>query len=198
MDVHDYYCQPNSSLSLRLAEGDITVTVVQAFTPFTRAQVLVVRTHQTSPIACLPSKSLVVLKIYDPRFFDHRKATKYRPAHLWSFQAESEAAKKPRASPTAFLEHSELPEDDDPVQWEEYYYKYFEKRFQAETASYEALKSLQGTAIPKYFAAGRLTITERLAPRAISPRVILIEYIPNAKNLNDVDAKLITPPWSIR
>jgi hypothetical protein len=90
--------------------------VVHAFTPFTMSQVLVVQTNRKS-------QSYIILKVYDPRLFSHRfKGRILRP---WSYDANKEAARQRAAlnEPFNFVFPLEIPDDDDKVSWEEWYYQ---------------------------------------------------------------------------
>ena len=186
-NVPDYY-HPGSQLSAKIVNHDGLVidasyTVVDAFTPFTMSQVLVVQTNHKS-------QSPIILKVYDPRCFSHR--FKGRIQHPWSYRAEKEAARQ-RAAPNEpfdFVFPLERPEDDDTVGWEEWYYQQTEVAANREVISYRNLTPLQGKGIPECFGSGTLNLTGR----AITPRVLLLEYLPQAQTLEAIAADLITQP----
>jgi hypothetical protein len=184
-DVPDYYL-PNSRLSLHFPQCDLLVIVVRAFTPFTMQQVLLVQTLQDYP--SIPSGSYVISKVYDPRFYTHR--FKYEPYLLWSYSSEVKAAEKRPSQPIAEFQPWIWPDEGDSVGWEEWYYQNAELAFHSESEAYRLLAPLQGTRIPRCFGTGTLTPPE---PRAITPRVLLLKYLPDAKRLADVDPSSITP-----
>ena len=184
--VPDYY-HPGSQLSAKIMNGglvtDAFYTVIDAFTPFTMSQVLVVRANHKS-------QSCVILKVYDPRFFSHR--FRGRIQHPWSYDAEKEAARQ-RATlnePFDFVFPLERPEDDDKVGWEEWYYQQAEVFANREVTAYRHLTPLQGQGIPECFGSGTLNLTGR----AITPHVLLLEYFPHAQTLKGITANLITQP----
>jgi hypothetical protein len=184
----DYY-RPNSHLSLRFSQGDLLLAVVQAFTPFTTHQVFLVRSMGDRPGIGLRSGSHAIAKVYDPRFFSHRYQDKdeLRP---WSYTAEAEAAEKRPSHPISEFEPVPWPDEGDSVGWEEWYYQYAELGFRSESEAYRLLAPLQGNSIPRCFGTGSLILAE---PRAIIVHVILLEYIPDAETLGDIDPSLITP-----
>ena len=185
--IPDHY-HPGSQLSAKIVgrDGlvtDASYTVVEAFTPFTMSQVLVVQTNHKS-------QSRIILKIYDPRFFSHRfKGRIQRP---WSYHAEKEAARQRAAlnEPFSFVFPLERPEDDDKVGWEEWYYQQTEVAANREVTAYRHLTPLQGKGILECFGSGTLNLTGR----AVSPRVLLLEYLPHAQTLKAIAANLITQP----
>jgi hypothetical protein len=150
--VPDYY-HPGSQLSAKIMNGglvtDAFYTVIDAFTPFTMSQVLVVRANHES-------QSCVILKVYDPRFFSHR--FRGRIQHPWSYDAEKEAARQ-RATlnePFDFVFPLEIPEDDDKVGWEEWYYQQAEVFANREVTAYRHLTPLQDRVFPSASARGHL------------------------------------------
>ena len=186
-NVPDYY-HPGSQLSAKIVNHDGLVidasyTVVDAFTPFTMSQVLVVQTNHKS-------QSPIILKVYDPRCFSHR--FKGRIQHPWSYDAEKEAARQRAApdEPFDFVFPLEIPEDDDKVGWEQWYYQYAEVFANNEVTAYRHLTPLQGQGIPECFGSGTLNLTGR----AIAPHVLILEYLPHAQTLETIAANLITQP----
>jgi hypothetical protein len=143
------------------------------------SQVLVVQSHPGS---------YFVLKVYDPRFFSHR-----HNGHIkrpWSYNAEAGAATI-RAQPNThfdFLFPTELPDDDDLVGWEEWYYRHSDEAAASEIAGYTKLVLLQGKGVAKCYGSGTLN----LPGRVIAPRVLILEYLPGAMTLKDVPLNLIT------
>jgi hypothetical protein len=84
-DLPAYYL-PGSHLAVKVVNGDKSVshlsfTVSKAFTPFTMSQVLVVQSRPESHF---------MLKVYDSRFFSHRRDRKIK--RPWSYDAEAGAA----------------------------------------------------------------------------------------------------------
>ncbi|KAG5635582.1 hypothetical protein H0H81_010728 [Sphagnurus paluster] len=183
-DLPEYYRQ-GSRLSLNLAQNgteqhlSVTAIVVEAFTPFT-----------ILPIP--PNTPLAVLKVYDPRFFSHHTVLLIRPARPWTHTAEA-AARSKRTAPwdPAFNPAFNITEDDDAPVWDEWYYQNAALHFRSEVAAYARLAPLQDTgAVLHCYAAGTLV----LEGRAIRPHVLLLEYLPDAKTLCDVDPAVVGLP----
>ena len=195
-ELSDYYL-PGATLLLSLGPNDdlLNVRVIQAFTPFTMSQaILVERSGQnekedsTARSHQLPEQFLT--KIYDPRFYSHRLARHWRPARPWSLEAESEAAsarRKRGISRDPYFKASRQPEPEDLPGWEEWYFQNSERQYHAEAAAYGHLKKLQGSGIPHCYGTGSL----QLSDRTISPHVLLLEFLPDAKSLDLVD--LVVP-----
>ncbi|KAF8070038.1 hypothetical protein FPV67DRAFT_1485947 [Lyophyllum atratum] len=184
-NIPDYY-QPGSRLTVQLGETRLSATVVQAFTPFTTSQVLLVHTNS---LPLLPA-SFVVLKVYDPRFCEARIRGKGVTGQPWTYTAEAIAAKNRTAQWDPDYEPGVWPDEHDAVGWEEWHYQNAELQFRSEVAAYDRLKSLQGGAIPRCFATGTLP----LAQRAIAPRVLFLEYLSDAKTLEEVDPRVVGLP----
>jgi len=143
------------------------------------SQVLVVQSRPESHF---------VLKVYDSRFFSHRRDRKIK--RPWSYDAEAGAATM-RAQPNAhfdFVFPTELPDDDDLVGWEEWYYRHSDEAAASEIAAYTKLVSLQGKGVAKCYGSGTLSLPRRV----IAPRVLILEYLPGAMTLKDVPCNLIT------
>jgi hypothetical protein len=154
-------------------------------------QVLVVQTAQDCPSIGIPSKSYIICKVYDPRFCLERH--EYEPYVPWTLEAEVEAAEQRQKQPPlpiSEFKHWIRPDDDDAVGYEEWYYQHAELAFHSEISAYWSLASLQGIGIPRCFGAGTLTPPDA---RAIVPRVLLLEYLPDATTLANVNPSLITP-----
>ena len=184
-DIPSYY-QPNALLcGIRLDGCDLplTVQVIFPFTPFCMSQVLLVKPIGDLNALKLPPK--FILKVYDPRFYPYRLRTANKP---WSYAAETEAAEKRPARRNPEFDECNTPKTDDAVSWEEFFYQFSEEQFYYESSAYIRLASLQGKVIPRYFGAGEL----RLEGRAISPHVIILEYIPDAQRLDAVDPNSVT------
>ncbi|KAF5364703.1 hypothetical protein D9758_005525 [Tetrapyrgos nigripes] len=180
--MSDYY-QPTSLLSLQLcnASSPLTVEVISAFTPFTMAQVLLVKDNSVSFL-----KSSFILKVYDPRFYSHRHECKDRQ-RPWSSSAEAAAAAK-RGSKGRNIEFEphQWPGEDDKEGWEEWYYQNAEMQYHAEVSAYARLTPLQGEGVARCYGTGTLL---NLSDRAVSPHFLLLEYIPDALKLDAIDPK---------
>ncbi|KAG1778695.1 hypothetical protein EV702DRAFT_949022, partial [Suillus placidus] len=61
--------------------------------------------------------------------------------------------------------------------WEESYYSEYEKSFAREVEAYRRLGHLQGSTIPRLYGLGRV-VSGHGEGRAISPKVLFMEYIP--------------------
>ncbi|KZP28087.1 hypothetical protein FIBSPDRAFT_817674 [Athelia psychrophila] len=183
--------QSGASLRLHLAGSPTTVEleVVQAFTPFTWSQVLLVKLSIQSPTA-LPSP--FILKTFDPRFIGERLKTS-----PWSSSGEAKAVRSRILEVDPNFRGSREPgydddsDDEDFVkppmekvleEWEEYWWQYSAKQHQNESSAYAALPFLQGNGIPRCYGSG----TMDLPGRAICPRALLLEYIQGSKTLRDV------------
>ena len=182
-DLPAYYL-PGSHLSVKVINSDKSVshlsfTVSQAITPFTMSQVLIVQSHPGSDF---------VLKIYDPQFFSHCHNGQIKWA--WSYDAEAGAAMI-WAQPNAhfdFIFPTELPDDDDLVGWEEWYYRHSDEAAACEIAAYTKLVSLQGKGVAKCHGSGALN----LPCRVIAPCVLILKYLPGVMTLTDMPCNLIT------
>ncbi|KAG1781134.1 hypothetical protein EV702DRAFT_645537 [Suillus placidus] len=64
--------------------------------------------------------------------------------------------------------------------WEENYYSEYEKSFAREVEAYRRLGHLQGSTIPRLYGLGRV-VSGHGEGRAISPKVLFMEYIPGKK-----------------
>ena len=67
-------------------------------------------------------------KIYDPKFFSHRLAQRWRPARPWFVEAESKAAAACREPWDPNFEAWKQPESEDLPGWEEWYFQNSERR----------------------------------------------------------------------
>lgn len=196
--VPDYYL-PNARLHLQIAGTPLIVVVIRGFTPFTQSQVLLVRPAYN--FNSLPSS--FVLKIYDPRFDTHRQRKSYQ--HPWTYNAEASAAAKRTSDRKIDFNYHDKPSDEGDIDddgteiiqdaderktdWEEWYYQAAVRRHHNESTSYDFLTGLQGDTIPRCLGSGSLVFSP--FDRAISPPVLLLEYIPDAKTLGEVDPSTI-------
>ncbi|KAL4066703.1 hypothetical protein J3A83DRAFT_215091 [Scleroderma citrinum] len=182
---------PGFPLSLRL-DGESTPAtfhVIRPFTPFTKAQVYLVRpeSHKDFP-------SPLVLKVFDPRYLDDRfPKHAHRPSRPWTLAAESLAIqKREQGEITDDFDIYQLDEEEaEPWHWEAHFFNLLEGSFESEVLAYKRLVELQGQFIPKFYGSGRLIPTPPKS-RAIEPGAILIEYIPGVL-LRDIDPALVLP-----
>jgi len=198
---------PGSTLKINVSQIDIIVTVEKLFTPFTSSHVLVV--HATSSSAKLPPNhpplgTPMILKIYDTRCIEDREAfysydrTRFYPARPWSLENEQKA--------TAYREATENWNDSisDEIEMANPGMVIELELFQRSCAmwtrevnAYLALADspLSGSAVPTLYGFGDFISEE---PRAIIPRILLLEYVPCSTSLDKLkNIKLITP-WHIR
>jgi hypothetical protein len=192
------YLLPGAVITVDLKQNDLTETgaglqaqITHVFTPFTLGQVLVARLSHLTTLPngmVLPESSYILLKIYDPRFCELRHRGDEEDWQPWNVEAERKAA----ATRAPCDGEPELPgtiAPEDPEGYEEWYFQYSEVQFAAETTAYSLLKNLLGDGIPIFFGAGSL----QLPDRHISPRVALLEYIPDSRTLKDMGPALVTP-----
>ncbi|KAJ7229132.1 hypothetical protein GGX14DRAFT_616950 [Mycena pura] len=190
--LHPYY-QPGAQLTLNIrscaddkTERNVQATVAKALTPFTMSQVLLVEINPPTP-GILPS---VILKVYDPRFLQHREGTKSSAPHPWTLAAETTAARR-----RAFGAHTFLPtwwpDNNDAAGWEEYYYSNLQHMFKNELAAYTRLLPLQGCSIPLCYAHGTL-VHPAPSNRLVVPRVLLLSYVPGP-NLRAIHPSRVAP-----
>ncbi|KAJ7477232.1 hypothetical protein B0H11DRAFT_1296658 [Mycena galericulata] len=179
--LHPYY-QPGAQISLNLrscaddkSERNVQATVVKAFTPFTMSQVLLVDIIPPVPDILPTEKTSFVLKVYDPRFLQHRKGTKSSAPHPWTLAAESTAARRRAFGASTYLP-TWWPDDADAAGWEEYYHANLQQIFKNELAAYTRLLPLQGQSIPLCHAHGTLVLPSP-AKRMVVPRVLLLSHV---------------------
>lgn len=197
---------PGSTLTIKVSEVYIIVTVEKQFTPYTSSQVLVV--HATSTSAKLPPNhpplgTPIILKIYDPRYVENREAFygydgTFFPAKPWSLEDEEKAT----AYREAMEDWNDLISDEvemaNPGMVIEF--KLFLKAYTSwtrEVNAYLALADspLSGFSVPTLYGIGDFIPEE---PRAIVPR-ILLEYVPHSTSLDKLqNIKLMITPWHIR
>ncbi|KAL1679513.1 hypothetical protein EV122DRAFT_209821 [Schizophyllum commune] len=182
---------PGRGLALDTNDGRrLNFTVDRLSTPITKSVVVVARCDEFSP-------SPVVIKIYDPRYNNERNGyeSKFgwrKPSHPWSLAAE-------RVAPATFdpkAIHRPEPEADDPAGqferaaiWEAHLRHLTEESFWYERAAYDNLRDLQGGAVPRLLAEGRLIPPDE---RAYVPRALVLEYIEGV-TLRQALMELLTP-----
>ncbi|TDL17496.1 hypothetical protein BD410DRAFT_696376, partial [Rickenella mellea] len=181
------YYRTDSILTLRTSGGNhVTVKIVKVFTPFSRSQVALVRT--TEGLRDLPP--LFIIKTFDPRFYVTRFNRKGVNVWPWSLQAEADAeALRRRGTPKQW--QYDLPDKGDLVGWEQYCYQRMDYDFSNEVKAYDRLQHFQGDHIPSFYGEAELVTTD--VKRAIVPRTLLIEYIPDALPIHKINKELITP-----
>jgi hypothetical protein len=105
------------------------------------------------------------------------QGSKCKTPHPWSHELEVEALQQTTPDPS--FDFSLFPSFDDRVGWEIWYYQQMERAFRNEVESYS---SLQGSAIPRCYGSGTLILPNR----ALFPHVLLLQYIPDAIDLEDI------------
>jgi hypothetical protein len=155
-----------SQLCLQLATGIISVTVVNAYTPFAISQLLLILLND------LP----IIAKVHDTRFLSHRSGTKNMPPHPWSYEFEVEAIRQTNPNPNLeFAPHpaSRVGEVSSSANG---------TRFRNEVESCQRLRCLEGQGLPLFLGSGSFL----LEGRSFSPHVVLLEYIQDAVTLKDI------------
>nr|GAT46147.1 predicted protein [Mycena chlorophos] len=196
--LHSYY-QPGAQLTINIRscidetiERTVDVTIAKALTPFTMSQVLLVDIEPPIPDILPAATNSLVLKVFDPRFLQHRNGTKGSAPHPWTLAAETTAARRREFGMNT---HTQLPtwwpDDNDAAGWEEYYHHNLEEMFQNEVAAYDRLLPLQGRSIPICYAHGSIVPQTRYK-RLVVPRVLVLSYIPGP-NLRAIQAGRISP-----
>jgi len=178
--------------------GQHTITFIseKVFTPFSTSQVIVVRSQNIPPglVSTFSHDSLYVLKIYDPRYVKDRKRFFADDGRLvqgekpWSLEAEREATTYRNSLGVEWEENMLLDYSDDlekKVVWELMYYRQAKCSWEYEVAAYRMLSktTLAGVGVPLFYGAGELVLEE---PRAIVPRILIIEYISDAVSLANI------------
>lgn len=191
--LHHYY-EPGAQITLNLRSCDsdesarsVQATVVKSYTPFTLSQVLLLDINSPLPDFLPSTKTNFILKVYDPRFLQHRQGTKLSAPHPWTLAAETTAARRRAFAnlPTWW------PDDSDAAGWEEYYHANLQQMFKNELAAYTRLFSLQGQSIPRCYAHGTLVLPSP-SKRMVVPRVLLLSYVPGPC-LRSVNPSRVTP-----
>ncbi|KIJ94602.1 hypothetical protein K443DRAFT_110188 [Laccaria amethystina LaAM-08-1] len=189
--------QPGSSLTVTLS-GKHTITFIseKVFTPFSSGQVIVVHPQTIPPglVSTFSCDSLYVLKVYDPRYVNDRERFYAQDGRLvqderpWSLEAEHQATTYRDSLGVEWEENMLLDYADDlekEVVWELMYYRQTKWAWEDEVAAYRMLSktTLAGVGVPLFYGAGELVLEE---PRAIVPRVLVIEYISDAMSLANI------------
>ncbi|KIL59575.1 hypothetical protein M378DRAFT_169078 [Amanita muscaria Koide BX008] len=191
-ELPEYY-QPGANLSLNLEPTNtlLFLRFLRAFTPFSMGQAILVELDPGNDSSVLYLPQTFILKVFDPKFFSHRLPKGSRPARPWTLEAETTAAaarKEQNRGRDPDFEPWRIPEDDDAPGWEEWYYQNAELQYHAEISAYDRLKVLQVTTLVHYYGSGLL----QLSQRSIAPHALLLEYIPDAKTLDQVDPKVVS------
>ncbi|KIM36298.1 hypothetical protein M413DRAFT_31721 [Hebeloma cylindrosporum] len=143
-----------SHLMLRLMDGEfLCLQIIKPFLPCTKSQVVLVRPE--SARRAVPQE--LVHKIFDPRYLNDRiPSTPGYPPHLWTLEAEIEAARYrqeiaegKRPDSNGLLNKPD--HEDEAYFWEDYFYKVMKESWECETLAFSRLTSVQGTAIPKLY-----------------------------------------------
>ncbi|KAG1848972.1 hypothetical protein DFJ58DRAFT_889596 [Suillus subalutaceus] len=164
-----------------------TALIRKAFTPFTKCQVLLVEIEDVPVRAGFPNP--LIAKIFDPRFNYERTNPLPRQCPIpWSAANEKAAADRRALAPGD--NYSRVPQWEreflDGSLWEETYYCEYEDLFAREVESYRRLGHLQDSTIPRLYGSGRV-VSGHGEGRAISPRVLFMEYIPGENLANTQD-----------
>jgi serine/threonine protein kinase len=154
-----------------------TALIHKVFTPVTKCPVLLVEFEDVLVRAGLPNP--LIVKIYDPRFNYERESPLPRLSPIpWS--AANEKAAADRRALALGEDHRVSPWERmffDGSLWEETYYYEYERSFAREVEAYRRLGHLQGSTIPRLYGFGQV-ISGHGEGRAISPKVLIMEYIP--------------------
>ena len=131
----------------------MTFRVIKSLTPFTKARLYLVHldTH-----ANLPSQ--LILKAYDPRFFNEERYPNvpWIPIRPWTLDAEYEATKR-RVSAGEVEDDFDIvdrlygDERHEPWLWEEYYFRLSTRCFESEFEACKRLVEVQGRSITKFY-----------------------------------------------
>ncbi|TDL16181.1 hypothetical protein BD410DRAFT_808299 [Rickenella mellea] len=110
----------------------------------------------------------------------------------WSQQAEAEAEALRHLGTPKNTQYSTLMSfrKNDLVGWEQFCYKRMEFDYLTEVEAYQRLQLFQGRHIPMFYGEAKLITTD--VTRAIIPRAILIEYIPDAIPLHNMNKDSIS------
>ncbi|KAI4519416.1 hypothetical protein K525DRAFT_241304 [Schizophyllum commune Loenen D] len=190
------FYSPGKVVTLETDSGQrYTFTVERLFTPLTKSVVVLACCADLSP-------DPVVLKIYDPRFFDERngvppnKHWEGKPSHPWSLAAERAAPATIPYDQYEIFSPGDPPAADDAegqlayaALHEAHYRRLMTDSFAVEHAAYEHLQHLQGTTLPRLLASGRTIPPDE---RAFIPPAIALEYIAGPR-LRDAPLDALTP-----
>ncbi|KAM6490132.1 hypothetical protein JOM56_014451 [Amanita muscaria] len=192
-ELPEYY-QPGANLTLNLEPTNtpLSLRVLRAFTPFNMGQAVLVELDPgKDSSAYLHLPETFVLKVYDPKFDPHRLLRRSRLGRPWTLDGETTAVaarKEHNRGRDPDFEPCGRPEDDDAPGWEEWYYQNAELQYHAEISVYDRLKVLQVTTLVHCYGTGLL----QLPQRSIAPHALLLEFIPDAKTLDQVDPKAVS------
>ncbi|KZT67987.1 hypothetical protein DAEQUDRAFT_370067 [Daedalea quercina L-15889] len=188
-------------LSLIVDGKHALYNIKKAFLPFTKSVVVLAQptTSGESGVAeDSASKSLVIVKIFDPRVLNDR--TEAKPERPWTLAAELRAVQD-RAREDFEWDDSVLYEDEpdaDDIEgvairaahWEQNFFHLTMQCYEAERAAYERLHDLQGTVLPRLLGVGHWDAGP--AARAIQPPALVLEYVPSI-SLRDIAPELLDP-----
>lgn len=189
MDTPQYY-HPDRQLRIRCAGGHVVLTIVQAFLPFTTSQVLLTRLEENLAQIPLPVGAHLIAKVYDTRFIHHRTVF----GKPWSYAAEEAAARRHGGVSKPDASMPSAPNTDDAVDWEGFYFRQGAAMFWSEVKAYERLESMQDLAVPRLYGVGSVDLSDMGCPRAVVPPALLMQYIADARSLEDLDPHLISRP----
>lgn len=207
-DDYPYYLREDSNITIHHSmHGTLYGTVIRPFRPRTALHLVVARLTGLSRPCPLPIGLLFVVKVFDSRFIAWRSSkwdnNPWNPdaeRKGWQLYQSGPRARTPVAHhdstwnpPQDGDEDEDIPRDEDFI-WEKWYIRLMTSMFLAERATYSRLASLQGTAVPTFYGDGVLDLSGTTPQRAYNPPVVLIEYIPNAATLHDVDPRVLTEP----
>lgn len=164
-----------------------------------------------------PLGELLIAKVYDPRYVHHRVVF----GKPWTYEAEAAAARRRSEAPGRGHSgsHSDVeqqtpraPQDtSDEIAWEEFYFAQSLKMCTNEVRAYRRLRRMQDVAVPRMYGVGTLDLAHPhphphphashhlpqqaqqggLQARAVAPPVLLLQYIADARSLEDLDALLV-------
>jgi serine/threonine protein kinase len=135
----------------------------------------------------LPPSHLVIFKIYDPRYTNHRDVAETRP---WSLEGERAAVENRQVAEDRYSDILRRGTPEESPGYEEWYYEYFSAAFKDELESYSRLRHLQGTGIPVYYGSATLPLTHRY----VKPHAGILEYIPSSTVLKDLSPPTLFSP----
>ncbi|GJE89378.1 hypothetical protein PsYK624_054780 [Phanerochaete sordida] len=187
-----YLC-PGSTLTFRhLQYGDMRATVLPFSADVQSTCPVVLIKLKQAPLGCpMRVDTSYIVKIFDPRF--------YHPESMpWDSATEAAAARthnghfqfNPKRPPSML----QVDYEEDKVEFEAQLFHYLAWLHHNECLAYKYLAPLQGSVVPRLYGAGTLDLSATTPPRAISPFVIFVEYIPNAISASAIDARRMTAP----
>ncbi|KIJ94891.1 hypothetical protein K443DRAFT_11766 [Laccaria amethystina LaAM-08-1] len=166
--------RPGSTLNIRTSKlYHVTVVVEKVFTPFTTSQVLVVRV--ISPLPTHPSL------LNSPEECP------------WTLDKEVAAVEHLKVHPDCWY----CDDVDYEVNDEVHMCRRASDSWTREVDAYHILanSSLSGSTVPIFYESGDLILDET---RAIIPRVILLEYIPDVTSVSSLGDIGVITPWHVR